>query len=187
MSLHLVTERVTPLPPYTCEMIDIDVEAIPFMLGSLYTRSLPYYWDSPDDEMYGRWLMNKEMVRLLMPCSRVITNLLEAQYNLLDGVLRGTIRDVTGTGTDIDPYVYEDPIPQVIDPIVYLTPGMQYNSVELLRGMYNLMNGTLSANYSDPRNVRQQLDDILAALEAETSEETTELLQKILIALGGVV
>lgn len=186
MTLNLVSKREAPIPPYTCEMIDIDVEAVPFMLSALWLRSQKYWWISADDQTNGRWLMNKESVRLLMPCSRAITNLLEAQYNLLDAVLRGELRDVTGTGVDADPYIYDSPIPQVVDPIVYQTPGLQYNSFQSLQGIRNLADGFVSTEFAESRNFRQQLEDIRALLEANGTDDADieNILNLILLALG---
>lgn len=187
MRYNLVAKREAPEPPYICEMVDIDVEAIPFMLSSLWLRAQKYWWITDDDQKYGRWLMNKEGAALLMPCSRKITNLLEAQYNLLDATIRGEMRDVTGAGTDADPYIYDPAIPQTVDPIVYLTPGLQYSAIQSLRGIENISDGRTSTNFSDVRNIRQQLEDILNALNAESDEETVELLRNIFLALGGVL
>jgi len=185
MTYTPIIKREAPQPPYTCEMVDIDVEGVPFLLGALYTRSQAYWWITADDAKYGRWLMNKEGANLLMPCSRSITNLLEAQYNLLDAALRGEIRDVTGTGVDSDPYIYSPAIPQTVDPIVYETPGLQYSAFQSLQGIRNLADGTVSTEFSDVRNFRQQLEDLIAAIGSISEEDQTALLEAILAALGG--
>lgn len=187
MSLHIVTRREAPQPPYECELITIEPEAVPFMIGALSSRALPFWWQSKDDQKYGRWLMNKEMVRLLMPCGTDIINRQDALYNLLDASLRGTLREVTGAGTDEDPYVYDPEIPQTVDPVVYLLPGMQHSARSTLEGVRNLANGETFTDFPDVRNFRQTLDDILAALAAEDNTETIALLQKIVIALGGTL
>lgn len=187
MRYNLVAKREAPEPPYECEMVDVDVEAIPFMLSSLWLRAQKYWWITDDDQKYGRWLMNKEGAALLMPCSRAITNLLEAQYNLLDATIRGEMRDVTGAGTDADPFIYDPIIPQTVDPLVYLTPGLQFNSEKSLRGVENIADGRTSSNFSDERNFRAILEEIRDALTAESNEETVDLLQKIFLALGGVL
>lgn len=186
MSLNIVSKREAPVPPYQCEMIDISIEGIPFMLSALRLRSAKYWWLSADDQRIGRWLMYKESAAFLMPCSRAITNILEAQYNLLDATIRGTSRDVTGTGVDVDPFLYDPPIPQTVEPLEYLSPGLQYNSTESLYGVQNLANGTVTANYTDVRVFRQQLEDILAALSAETNEEIIAKLQQLIVLAGGI-
>jgi hypothetical protein len=187
MTLNIVTKREAPLPPYICEMVDLDMEAVPFMLGALWLRAQKYWWLTPDDQMVGRQLMNKEMVGMLMPCSIDITNRQDALYNMLDARLGGILRDVTGSGTYDDPYVYDEPIPQVVDPIIYSTPGMQYNSVQVLAGLRNLANGTVSTGWADNRVFRQTLVDILNAIGAESDEASIALLQKIALALGAVL
>lgn len=187
MTLNLVTKRDAPLPPYTCEMVDIDTEGVPFMLSALWLKSQQYWWDSSDDQKYGRWLMNRESVGILMGCSIEITNRQDALFNMLDARLGGALRDVNGAGTEADPYIYDPPIPQTTDPVVYQTPGMQFNSAEVKQGMYNLLNGITSMNFPDARNFRQILEDILAALSAMDEEDQIALLQKLVILLGGVL
>ena len=187
MTLNIVTKREAPLSPYECELFNLDIEAIPFMLGALWLRSQKYWWLTPDDQMYGRQLMNKEMAGMLMPCGLDITNRQDALYTMLDARLGGVLRDVSGAGTYEDQFVYDPEIPQVVDPIDYATPGMQYTSDQLLKGIYNLLNGTTSANFPNNAYTTGILQEILNALLAESDEETLDMLTKIFIALGGVV
>jgi hypothetical protein len=156
------------------------------MAGGLWLRTQKYWWQSPDDQRYGRWLMNKQIGALYMPCGTDIVNAIDRVYTLLDASLRGEIHDVTGTGTLDDPYIYDPALPQVVDPVVYLTPGIQFNTQQTYQGMLNLMNGTLSTNFTDPRIFRDQLEAIRALLEAAgTSEADIEgILNLILLALG---
>lgn len=187
MSFNIVAKREAPRPPYECELIEIDTTAVPYMLAALTIKAAKYWWLTPDDQLYGRWMLNKQKASMLMGCVREITNRQDALYNLLDASLRGTLRSVEGDGTDAVPFIYDPEIPQTVDPVVYLLPGMQHSARSTLEGVRNLANGEAFTDFPDVRNFRQTLADILAALEAESSEEQLELFRQIVILLGGVL
>lgn len=187
MSYNIVVKRQPPYPPYTCEFINIDAESVPAMLAALTIKSQKYWWYDGMDAEVARWMLNKQKASFLMPCGTEIVNAIDRVYTLLDASIRGELHDVTGTGSDVDPFVYDPPLPQTVDPVVYQTPGLQYFAAQSFAGIQNIADGTVSTNFVDNRNIRQQLADLLAAIQAQSDEDTNALLLEILTALGGAL
>lgn len=187
MSYNIVVKRPAPSPPYTCEFINIDVESIPAMLAALTIKAQKYWWLDGIDAEWARWMLNKQKASFLMPCGTEIVNAIDRVYTLLDATIRGELRDVTGTGTAADPYIYDPVLPQTVDPVVYFTPGLQFLSAQSLDGIKNIADGTVSTVFLDNRNIRQLLADLIAAVQAQNDEDTNALLLEILTALGGAL
>jgi hypothetical protein len=182
---NLSKPRPAPEPPYRCELVEIDVEAVPYMLGALWQREQRYHWLTADDAKRGRQLLAKEGAQLLMGCTREITNRQDALYALLDRAINGTEYSVSGAGTDVEPYIWAPPLPTAPGP-VYALPGLLRQAEISGRQLDNLTNGTTYDEAPDSRNIRQQLEDLIAALGEQESldpEILAELVQ-ILAALA---
>lgn len=178
--------QLAPLPPYDCELIEVDTQAIPFMLGGLYARAKRRHWITDEDATRGRQLLAKQGVHMLMGCKDEIVTAINQLYRLTDVVHNGTVYSYTGTGTTLDPYVYNPPIPVVPARTPGLEPSEKFSLEKLLRLQDNLVNGTTYTDAPDDRNLRQQLADILEAIQGQETldpEILAELVQ-ILAALA---
>jgi len=187
MTIKLVYKQEAPLPPYMGELVCVPTEAVPFVLGGNYIRSQKYWWLTSDDAIKGRQLLNLQGANMLVGCGDAIVDAINKQTRLFDATMNGRVYIRTGEGTLASPYVYEPDIPDPMTPEAYIEPGMHWKQDDTHKLLDNFANGAVSADYADDRNIRQQLDDIKALLEAEDSEAALEVLEQILLALGGAL
>ena len=183
--LQMSVPRTAPPPPYHCDLVEVDIEAIPFLLGALWRKEWRAYWNTDDDARDGRQLLAKQGAQLLMPCAKDIVERQDRLYALLDRAINGTPYNVSGTGTDLDPYIWAPPLP--VAPLAqYGLPGLLRQAEISGRELDNLTNGTTYDEAPDSRNIRQLLDDLKTALEGQSNldpEILGELVQ-ILAALA---
>lgn len=187
MNQNHVVKRTAPRPPYTCELFSIDIEAIPYMLQALYWKSLKFFWTTPEEWKYGRRLINLQMEALLMPCGADIVNAIHAQTAMLDARLGGIVYTDLGIDPDTGLNLYEPELPVVTNPANFVAPGMQHGTRIIEWGMLNLLQGDINGPYGQSEQLKQQLVDILAAIQAIDPGEQidyTPLIQAILVALG---
>jgi hypothetical protein len=178
MSINLVIKADAPLAPYACELVEIQPEAVPFLLYGVFHKLQKYYWASHSDWIEGRRLMAMEGAQLLMTCGNDIVNGLDRIYNLLDVRLAGIERSVTGTGTDVDPFVYVPPIEQAATMVPGVDESLLLYANVNHQSWLNLLNGTAGDTSSDTRNIRQQLEDLILSVGA-TDDLDDEILAKL--------
>lgn len=172
MTLNIVYKAEAPSPPYGCEFVDIRPKVVPFALYGLWLKSQRYFWVTADDWAEARTLLALEGAAYLMPCGRDIVNALDRQYTLLDGVMRGTWREVTGMGTDADPFVYDPVIPQAAQELVPTLGSLQHVAQDTYDAWGNLLDGIASGRWEDTRNIRDMLQAIIdGAGEAGTLDD----------------
>jgi hypothetical protein len=186
MSINLVIKADAPLGPYECELVEIQPEAVPFMLYGIFHKLQKYYWSSHSDWIEGRRLMAMEGSNLLMPCGQAIVDAIDRQYTLLDVVLRGNVRSVTGTGTSVDPFVYDPVIPQSAEEMVPTLGSLQHVAQDTYDAWGNLLDGITDGRWSDDRNFRQLLQDLIEAAGSAGSldDEILEKLAEIALLLA---
>lgn len=186
MSYTKIVPRDAPRPPYECELVEVDIPAIPFMLAALGHKAQKFYWASEDEATEGRQLLAKQAASLLMPCGKEIVESVDRLYRLTDVVNNGAIYSYSGAGTTLDPYIYSPPMPVVPLRLPGLEPSVKFSLEKVLRLHDNLVNGTTYTDAPDARNLRQQLEDILTALDSSDSLDPEMLakLGEILIALA---
>lgn len=185
MSYTKTVPRDAPRPPYACELVEVDIPAIPFMLAALGHKAQKFYWSNEDEATQGRQLLAKQAASLLMPCAKAIVESVDRLYRLTDVIHNGAIYSYTGTGTTLDPYVYNPAMPIVPARQPGLEPSVKFSLEKILRLDDNLVNGTTYIDAPDARNLRQQLDDILAALQGEDSLDP-EILAKLVQILAAL-
>src|SRR5690349_17368227 len=144
MKMNLVTKSEVPPPPYASALVCIPIAAVPFTLGALVLKSQKYWYASPDDWHAGRRLLASFGKALLMDCAQPIVDAIDRVYNLLDSGLNGTERTAIGTGTELDPYVYDPAIPQVVEPSAFGSPGLRHYTRASARLLDNLVTGGTS-------------------------------------------
>lgn len=187
MSLTIVHKWEAPVPPYTCEFVDIIPEAIPATLGALLLKSSKYWWITEDDQKNGRKMLAEQGARMLMPCGKEIVAAIDRVYMLIDRNENGTVYSYSEDAETGDILV-SPPVPVVPNhPALYEYPGSKWQTEDLRDMLSNAITGAASDIYPAARGTNIVLEDILLALNSETNEETIEMLQKILITLGGVI
>lgn len=188
MKRNVVLVSEVPEPPYLCALVSIPTAAVPFTLSALVLKSAPYWYASRDDWHRGRKLLADFGKDILMPCDTAIVNGIDRLYNLIDAGLNGTDRSATGTGTELDPYVYDPPIPQVMLPSDFQAPGLR-RDMEMSRLLLaNLVNGTLSTDAPDEAVPNARLEAIRAAVQAILDQEdiNPEDIAQIISLLGAL-
>lgn len=175
---RFVRDIEAPEPPYVCEVAFFPVATVPWALGALETRVLRYVWKTADDWRLGCQLIRELQVSLLMGCKNEITNRQDALYALLDRAINGTAYGVSGLGTDVEPYVWIPALP-VAPLLQFDLPGLLKQVQTSGRQLDNLTNGTVYDEAPDTRNIRQQLDDLIAATGGQglDDEQLAELVK----------
>lgn len=182
----LVNKWEAPEPPFTGALVCVPIEAIPFALGGLWLRAQKYYW-LKDDEAKGRKLLAEMGARLLMDCGKDIVNAIDRVYMLIDRNENGTVYSYT-VDAETGENIISPPLPVVPPhPAIYAAPGSKWQTEDMRDMLYNTLTGTVTEGYTTPRGTNPILEEILVALNAESSEETIELLQKIVLALGAAL
>lgn len=184
--INIVSRRDTQPSPWNGYLICTAIEGIPFALGAVRLRAIKYWW-TETSEANGRQLMNEIGANMLLGCGKEIVNAVDRVYRLIDSNANGTVYSATGEGTEVDPYVYTPEIPVVPLTDLYQLPGERALVEDLKDKLANIINGELSDLYTNPRGSNQVLEDILVALQSEDDAETLEVLQQILVALGGAL
>jgi hypothetical protein len=161
MRLNIVYKAIAPEPPYQCELVEVDTAAIPFMLYGLWLKTQKYFWVDNDSWRIGRWLMNKQGASLLMPCGTEIINSVDRLYNLLDARLVGNYREVTGTGVEADPFVYDPPLEQAAQYIAATEGSLTFYADYNLQAWLNLLNGEHSDVFGDAYHIKLQIQELI--------------------------
>ena len=186
MSRYTIVPRDAPRPPYACELVEVDIPAIPFMLAALGHKAQKFFWSDSDEATEGRQLLAKQAASLLMPCGKDIVEAIDRLYRLTDVIHNGAIYTYSGDGTTLHPYVFNPTMPVVAVPNDPLEPSLRFTLNKLTMLHDNLVNGAVNDFASDDRNFRQQLADILLAMTDEESLDPQILakLGQILLALA---
>jgi len=186
MSRTKIIRSVVPEPPYNSALVCIPIAAVPFTLGALVIKSQKYWYASPEDWHRGRKLLASFGKALLMDCAQPIVDAIDRVYNLLDAGLNGTERTAIGTGTELDPYVYDPAIPQVVEPSAFGSPGLRHYTRASARLLDNLVTGGTSDEAPGEAIPNAKLEAIRLLLEAMGGEDgpTFEQVAQVIAILG---
>lgn len=185
MKLNIVEKREAPVPPYQCELFCFPVEAVPFLLQSIWLKSQKYWWLTPEDAKQGRRMLAQVGSELMMPCGTIIGEKLDALYRLMDTTLNGVQYTASGTGTAGNPFVITPAIPTVPNQNDYEYPGQRAMIENSLFYLRNLVDGSPAEGVTETDNFRQTLREIRDAILADTEGEIdyTPILLEVLAAL----
>lgn len=186
MKLNIVLPSPVSARPYAEDLYCLPVAAVPYVLGALRLRMSPYWYTTPEDYARGRSLLAEFSGGLLMGCVQEITNAVDRLTALFDASINGQARELTGTGTEVDPYVYTPALPTVFDGNAYDAPSLREDTRSTYLLLDNLTTGVPNALSADARSFRDQLEEIRATLAAmgADSDEVEEILNLILLALA---
>jgi hypothetical protein len=174
-----VHNLVAPEAPYQCEIAVFPIAVVPFALGALEYRIPRYVW-ADDSYLRGVQLVRSLQMALLYGGLREITDRQDALYRMLDVAIFGTSYTV----------VSDDPL--IVEPLVSPTHTLDIlddtsilGRLELQKQLLeNALNGTETSNYDRVNGVRDLLEAIQAAIEAETDLDPEMLAKLAEIALA---
>jgi hypothetical protein len=187
MKLNIVSKRLASASPWQCAETCLAFESIPIVQGMIWLRSQKYWWQDEESARNGRQMLYEMGVSMLTNCNDEVVQAVDRLYRLQDSIHNGTVYSRSGEGTPQDPYVYNPPMPSVPLTAVYSEPGLRWNVDDLREMLANFTQGTATVNYPDVRNPRQQLQEILTAIqgmEGADTEQIENLLNLIVLALG---
>lgn len=183
MRLKLTKPRDAPYgPPWECELVELDTAWIPFILSGLWQKEQRYNWTTDNDAKKARQMLAKQGASILMGCSDKIVDSINQLYRLTDSIHNGAVYTVTGAGTVEDPFIYSPPIPLVPQTQPGAEPGVKFSLEKALRLQDNLVNGTTYTDAPDARNVRQQLEDLILAVQGQGQLDDDMLAKLVQIA-----
>lgn len=121
-----------------------------------------------------------------MPCGTEIVNAIDRVYVLMDATLNGVTRDTTGQGTEINPYIYSPPLAQGKEADDFVPPSLRSDTNATRALLDNLVTGATNPLVNDARNIRTQLEEIIARLEPQNNLDAEQLaeLAKIVALLA---
>lgn len=183
MRLNIVKKRYAPIPPYDCEIVEIDIQSVPYVLHGLWLKYQKYFWEQDlGNRRVARSMLSKQGASLLMPCGKDIVDAIDRIYRQNEVIHRGQEYTYTGDGTTEDPYIIRPAIPVVPTVAIGEEPGTGFFIAKTMRLVDNIVNGTTYADAPDNRNFRQQLDDIKQAIIDSTTDNSDLLSQLEIIA-----
>lgn len=168
-----VANVALPEPPSASARACVPIAIIPIALGALETRCYAHTFD-PASAFYGQQLIRSLQVALITGCEDV-----DRLYRMLDSSLNGAIY----VADEIDgAIIVTPPIPAAP-----AAPGRSIHSrlervEQLLDNAYN--GGVYLPDFGNPIGVRQQLADLILALEATGQLDDEMLAQLAQIALS---
>lgn len=161
---------ITAIPPepWACDLIEIDTTIVPYILTALYWRSQKFLWQDAPAAQLARHALATQGAAILMGCKDEIIYELRRQYRLMEGAYYGTSYTDSGT-LDTSGLPVIVPALPVLPPDVPIAPSMLTHSAAARNFLASLAIGETNSDASDARNIRQQLDDIIAALASGES------------------
>lgn len=173
--------QTPPDPPDQCELGIFPVAVVPYALGALESRTYKYSWS--DDGYYrGVQLIRSLQLAILCGGLKEITDRQDALYRMLAGGIYGTLYTVEST----DPLVVTPEIGPTHDLVVDANDSLLGRIDDVQQVLKNSINGTITDNYTDPRGLKQILEDILAnsGESNDLDEEEIAKLIQIIAALA---
>lgn len=162
-------------------VVCIDGVMLPIIAGTLSVLEERRVWATDEDHHQGYNAIARMYIDMATNCFQELVEGQDRLYRLLDTALYGRVYEATS----IEPLVVSPIIPVVPD-LTADFPGLLARSAFIAKALNNLSNGTVYTEFPDNRGVKQQLADILAAVQAgqETDPEVMQLLQSIALALA---
>lgn len=175
-----VHNLVAPDPPDICELVIFPVAVVPFALGALEYRIPRYVW-SDDSYLRGVQLVRSLQMALLCGGVKEITDRQDSLYRLVAGALYGTEYTIVSSDPEI-----------VVEPAIGVYHSLDFENANSIMGrledsrqlLQNALNGTDTPLYDRANGVRDLLEAIQAAIEAESNLDPEMLAKLAEIALA---
>lgn len=177
MKNPIAAVRTIPDEPWVCDIVEINPPIVPYLLTALYWRSQKFLWDGAEAARLARHALAIQGSELLMGCKAELIFEHKRLYRLMEGVYYGTSYADTGT-LDTDGLPIITPAVPNIPPEVPIAPSMLTHSAAARNFLASLAIAEVNDDAIDVRNIRDQLDAIIAAIEASEGLDP-EILAKL--------
>lgn len=175
-----VSNLTPPEPPDICELVTFPVAVVPYALGALEYRIPKYIW-SEDGYLRGVQLIRSLQMALLCGGMKELIESQDRIYRMLGTALFGTEYSIVATEPEL-----------IVTPILEPTHALTIENDESILGrmevlkqlLENGINGTDTPNYSRENGIRDLLELIQAAVEAESNLDPEMLAKLAEIALA---
>lgn len=169
-----VHNLVAPEPPDVCEITSFPVAVVPFALAALEYRIPRYIWQS-DSYLRGVQLIRSLQMALLCGGIKEITDRQDDLYRMLDTAIYGTEYSIEATDPEliISPTISHTKLLLVDSPLSIF--GRMESMNQLLQ---NALNGTETTEFDRLNGIRDLLEQLLVAAEAE-SDLDPDMLAKL--------
>lgn len=171
---RMVHDLVPAEPPDVCELAVFPVAVVPFALAALESRIPRHVWA---DESYQRGVQLIRSLQMAILCGGM-KELIESQdriYRMLGTAIYGTEYVIEAT----DPELIVSPTIQAVHALVIDHEDSILGRMEDQRQLLqNALNGTDTPEYARPDGIRDLLEQLLTAMEAESNLDP-ELLAKL--------
>jgi len=164
-----------------CFIAAIPRPLVPYVAGLLKIAENRGFWLSEGDFSRGYEAVI-ELEEHLMSCSILeLTDRLDAQYRLLNTAIYGVTYETITT----DPLVVEPPIAPHVTVDIHDYESIMGRLERMIQLVDNRIAGTETPLYSDLPGIKQQLEDLIAAVEASAADDT-EVLETLISILGAL-
>jgi hypothetical protein len=147
-----------------CFIVAIPRPLVPYVGGLLKILEQRGFWATSGDFTRGYTATAELEACLMATCLNVLLDKQDALYRMLDTALYGKVYEVTSE----DPLVVEPGIPDVHEVIYQVDFGLMSQVDRLTQLVDNRLAGTETPLYADIPGIKQQLEDIIAALAEGT-------------------
>lgn len=173
---HVKNQTPAELPD-VCELAIFSVAVVPFALGALEYRIPKYIW-SEAGYLRGVQLVRSLQMALLCGGLKEITDRQDSLYRLIDTAIYGTVYEVIET-------IPELIVAPNIEPTRALSEGADgsiFARMEKQSQMLeNALNGTVTSLFERQPGIRDLLEQLLEAAEAESNLDPEMLAQLVQI------
>lgn len=165
-----VHNQTPPELPDVCELAIFPVAVVPYALAALESRVPKYIWS---DAGYVRGVQLIRSLQMALICGglREITDRQDALYRMLDSGIFGRLYTVDST----EPLVVTPAIDPTHDLVIQANDSLLGRIDDTQQLLKNALNGTLTTNYFRPLGLRDLLEQLLAAAEAENTLDAEEI------------
>jgi hypothetical protein len=173
-------DLVPPELPDVCELAIFPVGVVPYALAALESRATAYTW-SDDGYLRGNQLIRSLQMAILCGGVKEITNRQDELYRLVATAFYGTSYSVLATDPEL-----------IVAPAIMPTHDVAIDNEDSIFGrledsrqlLQNALNGTDTPLYDRANGVRDLLELIQAAIEAESNLDPEMLAKLAEIALA---
>lgn len=151
----------------TCILLPVNVSMVPILAGTLVRLLSASVWANDDHHQRGYNAVAEVLGCMTGNCTQGLQQSLDRLYMLLDGALYGRQYSLANPVTgEIVP-----PLPVVPDTTLSVGQALAVVLPLFQRQTHNSLTGAVYDDAPDPRGIRQQLDELIAAIQAGAADD----------------
>lgn len=151
----------------SCVLVPINVAMVPILSGALLRLSSASVWANDDSYERGYNALAEVLICMTGTCTQGLQQSLDRLFMLLDGALYGRQYSLANPETgEIVP-----PLPEVPDTSASVGQALAVILPLLQRQNHNALTGAIYPDAPNPRGIRQQLDELIAAVQAGAADD----------------